>query len=164
VVFFLLHLVSNDVKLHTSFFLLHLLSNDIQLHTSFQTKLNPLKIVHVFFSHCIGSNHVNLRKYSLLLKQQCTKSFKIPKRKGRQCNGQREKDNHRSTKHYTKNYHFPHSDIFFHRKQKSDFYFLNIKKRISNFPSNFYHKFLVENCRAGLMIFFHLSCQFILFL
>jgi len=29
---------------------------------------------------------------------------------------------------YTENYHFPHSDIFFHRKQKSDFYFLDIKK------------------------------------
>jgi hypothetical protein len=43
VVFFLLHLVSNDVKLHTSFFLLHLLSNDIQLHTSFQTKLKPIE-------------------------------------------------------------------------------------------------------------------------
>jgi hypothetical protein len=36
--FFLPHLVSNDVKLHTNFFLLHLLSNDIKLHTSFQTK------------------------------------------------------------------------------------------------------------------------------
>jgi hypothetical protein len=69
------------------------------------------------------------------------------------------KDNHWSTKHYTENYHFPHSDIFFHRKQKSDFYFLD-----SNFPSNFYHKFLAENCRAGLMIFLHLSCQFILLL
>ena len=94
----------------------------------FRLNWNRLKIVHVFFSHCIGSNHVNLRKYSLLLKQQCKKSFKIPKRKGMQCNGQREKDNHWSTKHYTENYHFPHSDIFFHRKQKSDFYFLNIKK------------------------------------
>jgi hypothetical protein len=36
----------------------------------------------------------------------------------------------------TENYHFPHSDIFFHRKQKSDFYFFDIKK-ISNFPSIF---------------------------
>jgi hypothetical protein len=44
------------------------------------------------------------------------KSFKISKRKGRQYNGQKKKDNHWSTKH------FPHSDIFFHRKQKSDFY------------------------------------------
>jgi hypothetical protein len=34
-------------------------------------------------------------------------------------NGQKKKDNHWSTKHYTENYHFPHSDIFFHRKQKS---------------------------------------------
>jgi hypothetical protein len=42
-VFFLLYLVSNDVKLHTSFFLLHLLSNDINLHTNFQTKLNPIE-------------------------------------------------------------------------------------------------------------------------
>ena len=41
--FFLLHLVSNDIKLHTSFFLLHLLSNDIKLHTSFQTKLKPIE-------------------------------------------------------------------------------------------------------------------------
>ena len=41
--------------------------------------------------------------------------------------------------------HFHHGDIFFHRKQKEDLYFLDIQK-ISNFPSNFYHKFLVENC------------------
>ena len=92
-----------------------------------------------------------------MLQKQCKKSCKIPKHKGRQYNGQKKKDNHWSTKH------FPHSDIIFHRKQKSDFYFLDIKK-ISNFPSNFYHKFLVENCRAGLMIFLYLSCQFILFL
>ena len=51
----------------------------------------------------------------------------------------------------------------FSQETKSDFYFLDIKK-ISNFPSNFYRKFLVENCRAGLMIFLHHSCQFILFL
>ena len=49
------------------------------------------------------------------------------------------------------------------QETKIRFYFLDIKK-ISNFPSNFYHQFLVENCRAGLMIFLHLSCQFILFL
>jgi hypothetical protein len=35
------------------------------------------------------------------------------------------------TGHCEENYHFPHSDIFFHRKQKLDFYFLDIKKNQS---------------------------------
>jgi hypothetical protein len=51
--FCLLHLVSNDVhvKLHTSFFLLHLLSYGIKLHTSFQTKLNPIgNCTRIFFT------------------------------------------------------------------------------------------------------------------
>jgi hypothetical protein len=37
-------------------------------------------------------------------------------------------------------------------------------EKINNLPSNFYYKFLVENYRAGLMIFLHLSGKFILFL
>ena len=119
-----------------------------------------MKIVHEFFSHCIhslGFNHVNLRT-RFCFKNNARRVFRSPSAGAlRQYNGQTKKDNHWSTNH------FPHSDIFFHRKQKSDFYFWDIKK-ISNFPSNFYHKFLVENWRAGLMIFLHLSCQFILFL
>ena len=58
---------------------------------------------------------------------------------------------------------FPLQRYIFSQETKIRFNFLDIKK-ISNFPSNFYHKFLVENCRAGLLIFLHLSCQFILFL
>ena len=50
------------------------------------------------------------------------------------------------------------------QETKIRFLFFGHKKKISKFPSNFYHKFLVENCRAELMIFLLLSCQFILFL
>jgi hypothetical protein len=32
--------------------------------------------------------------------------------------------------------------------------FLSQETKISNLPSNFYNKFLLENCRAGLMIFY----------
>ena len=58
--FFLPHLVSNDVKLHTIFFLLHLFSNDIKLHTSFQTKLNQIEnCTRIFFTlYTVGFNHV----------------------------------------------------------------------------------------------------------
>jgi hypothetical protein len=60
--FFLIHLVSNDVKLHTSFFLLHLSSNDIQLHTSFQTKLNPIEnCTRVFFTLQKGIGNMKLK-------------------------------------------------------------------------------------------------------
>jgi hypothetical protein len=43
--------------------LLHLLSNDIKLHTSFQTKLNPIEnCTRIFFTlYSLGSNRVNLR-------------------------------------------------------------------------------------------------------
>jgi hypothetical protein len=60
----------------------------------------------------------------------------------------------------------PKSEYFFQQHGESEYWYISsqAKKKISNFPSNFYHKFLVENCRAGLMIFLHLSCQFILLL
>jgi hypothetical protein len=44
---------------------------------------------------------------------------------------------------------------FFTGSKNQIFIFWTLKN-ISSFPSNFYHKFLVENCRAGLMIFLNL--------
>ena len=49
---------------------------------------------------------------------------------------------------------FPPQRYIFSEETKIRFLFFGHKKKISNFPSNFYHKFLVENCRARLMIFF----------
>ena len=135
------------------------MSNDIKLHASFQTKLNPIEICTRIF---VTLYRVNLRT-RLCFKNNARRVLRSPSARAGNAMAKRKRTKNWSTNHYTENYHFPHSDIFFHKKQKSDFYFLDINK-ISNFASNFYHKFLVDICRAGLMIFLHLSCQFILFL
>ena len=107
--FFLLHLVSNDVKLHTSFFLHHLLSNDIKLHTSFQTKLNPIE-------NCTHNARRVLRSPS------ARASNTMAKRKRAITDLQ----------NTTQKTIISPSNIFFHRKQKSDFYFLDINKKSVN--------------------------------
>jgi hypothetical protein len=56
------------------------------------------------------------------------KSFKIPKRKGRQYNGQKKKDNQWSTKHYTEN-SFPPQRYIFSQETKIRFLFFGHKKK-----------------------------------
>jgi hypothetical protein len=132
-------------------------------------------IVALFFFHidptfyslnveCLWSNHVNLRT-RFCFKNNARRVLRSPSARGGNAMAKRKRTITDLQNTTQKTIISPHSDIFFNRKQKSDFYFLDINKtKISKFPSNFYHKFLVENCRAGLMIFMLLSCQFILFL
>ena len=113
---------------------------------------------------CLWSNHVNLRT-RFCFKNNARRVLRSPSARGGNAMAKRKRTITDLQNTTQKTIISPHSDIFFNRKQKSDFYFLDINKtKISKFPSNFYHKFLVENCRAGLMIFMLLSCQFILFL
>jgi hypothetical protein len=90
--------------------------------------------------------------------------FKDPQAQGQAIQWPKEKGQSLIYKTLHRKLSFPPQRYIFSQEAKIRFLFFGHKQKISKFPSNFYHKFLVGNCRAGLMIYLLLSCQFILFL
>jgi hypothetical protein len=157
---FLLHLVSNDVKLHKIFFILHLLSNDIKLHTSFQTKLNPIENCTLIFFTLLGSNHVNLGT-RFCSKNNARRVLRSPSARAGNAMAKRKKDKSLIYKTLHRKRSFPPQRYIFSQETKIRFLFYGHKIKISNCPSNFYHKFLVENCRAGFIFASFVSIYFV---
>ena len=99
----------------------------------FRLNWTRLKIVHVFFSHsdCIGSNHVNLRT-RFCFKNNARRVLRSPSARADNTMAKRKRTITDLQNTTQKTIISPTAIYFFHRKQKLDFYFLDIKKKSVN--------------------------------
>jgi hypothetical protein len=86
-----------------------------------------LKITHVFFSHCIGYNHVNLRT-RFCFKNNARRVLRSPSARAGNTVAKRKRTITDLQNTTQKTIISPTAIYFFHRKLKSDFYFLDIPK------------------------------------
>ena len=106
--------------------------------------------MYTYFFHCIGSNHVHVRTHFCF--KNNARRVLSSQAQGQAIQWSKEKGQSLIYKTFP-----PQRAMHFFTGSKNQIFIFWTLKNISSFPSNFYNKFLVENWRAGLMIFLHLS-------